>query len=912
MIGKTRRTERDGGGGARSARWLAAAAGVLSAWPGFGQEAQPAIPPPTPPSIIPRPPAPNGQPGTVVQPPGVQPPGGAPAVVPQARPVEGQLPGQLPGQVPGQLPGAAGQAGEALPAGPEGTVRLADFSEPMELAALIEYVAMTLNINIIVKQGLAGTVVFNAPVDVQRSMLLPLLDSLLEQQGFTITREATTGFYHVAPMAEVPVSLGGEEPTTRVFTTPNIRPSQLKPVIEAQLGTGGGAAMAPGVPGLSGGGRQIAYIDELGVIIATESPRRLAKIEALIEALRESWAQNTFIRIELRHVAAPVARDRALQLVGQQPQQAGMNAAALAAGMPQPGMPGVPGQTGPRGAFDNLADRLIVDPNGNALIFRGRPEEELQVRGIIEAIDVPNSLVYKDYFAGSAARQIADLAQKRGLGEIVQIEDQRLQNRNQFGFNQFGFDPNNPGRFNQQQVLTGGPVMVVDERRGQIIYYATDQMHRQFESLIAEIDPEQEVPIIRTYKLRNAKADKVADVILAIVENRPPVGEAPLLPDGSRGPQPQPQTRQSGPTITFDAFGNMVSEGDGINLNADENFYVVADEHNNQLLVKAPPRQQEELEKLIAKLDLRRPQVYVEARIVAVTWSKEMRLAFETQLINAGGTGGVLNTNFGLGSFGEAGSLLDRKSVATGLGGLTAAVIKSDQVPIVMTALARNTDARIVSSPAILVDDNEEAEIASVEEQPTSTTTQTSGNPSQTSFGGYEQAGSSLKITPQISEGNYLRLAIEAELSSFTGAATQNLPPPRQTNNIKTESLTVPSNSTVIIGGLNLSNRGKTIVKVPILGDIPIAGLLFRDTNRNNRETTLYIFVTPRILRDPAFADLNLLTQGPQAAAQIDPTVPPPAPSIIDPSEGVALEPRALPDAQPGAGAQPAEPTPQR
>lgn len=793
---------------------------------------------------------------------GVDPPGGdQPAGLPPPNVARPAAP---------DAPPAASQ-----PAASEPQVTLADFSEPVELTALVEYVATTLNVNMIVKGTLTGSVVFNAPVSVPRSRLLTLLDSLLEQVNYAVTLDSGTGFYHVVPQSEVAVSLKGEQPTTRVFTTPNIRPSQLKPVIDAQFG-GAAAGVTPGmtVPG----GRQIAYIDELGVIIATESPRRLEKIEALITALRDSWAENKFIRIDLNHVAAPVARERALQLIGQEPQATGAAAAAAMVNIGQP-VPGMPGQPAGRTAFDNLGDRLTIDPNGNALIFRGRSDEEKQVRAIVAAIDVPNQLAYKKYFAGSAARRVADLAQKRGLGEVVQIQDARSRGQSPYG--PF-FDPSQQQQQQPQQPLTGGPVMVVDERAGELIYYATEQMHAQLDLLIKEIDPKQEVPVIRTYKLKNARAEKVADVILAIVENRPPVGEAPLLPDGSRAPAPQP-TRGT-PTISYDMFGNPTITGDGISINADENFYVVADQSNNQLLVKAPGRQQEELAKLIGKLDLRRPQVYVEAKIVAVSWSKEMRLAFENQIINAGGTGGVFNSNFGLGGFGENGSLLDPKSVPTGLTGLTAAIIKSDQIPIIMHALARNTDARIVSSPAVLVDDNEEAEIASVEQQPTSTTTQTTGNPAQTSFGGYEDAGSSLKITPQISESNYLRMKIEAELSSFTGAGTNNLPPPRQRNNIKTESLTVPSNSTVIIGGLNLTNRGKTIVKVPILGEIPLVGLLFRDTNKNNRETTLYVFVTPRILRDPAFADLHLLTEGPQSQAGVAPNLPGQQPAIIEPS----------------------------
>lgn len=795
--------------------------------------------------------------------------------------------------VPGAGPGANVDGAGAAPGGVHGgdksiatddpdMVTLSAFSEPVQLQSLVALVASTLNVNITIKGELPGTVVFNAPVPIKKAELLAFLDAMLEQQNYTINKDRF-GFYIVHPSSEVAVNFGGDRPTTRIFSTPNIRPTSLKPAIESQLG-GGGAAGQP-----AGGGRQVAYLDDLGVIVATDSPRRLEMLEDLIKQFRAEFAKAGFNRIELKYISAPVARDRVLQLVGQLSQS--RSGIPGQENVPQP-VPGQPGGGRSAGSLDNVGDRLTVDPQGNALIFTGVEEEIDRVKQLLAMIDQPNTLVPKVYYAGAAAKQMADLAKVQGLGEVTTI----------------GLEPTDPNyqvQLNQriQQATTGststvgGPVMVVDDSRGQIIYYGTAEQQERLAQLIKEIDPQSEKIVIEAYKLKHSNAEDLAEVLQGLINNQTPVGSSPLLPDstglGQSGTtrrnstsrnqrNPQTQAPQQGRTISPT---NPAGSDEGLSLEG--NAFVIADIANNQILVKAPKAMQGDFAKLINKLDIRRPQVYIEAKIVAVSWTDDMRLRFETQLINANGAGGLLQTNFGLSSpggatTGAAGSITSPRVVSPGLSGFTAAVIKSEYVPIIINALQTETDARILSTPQLLVDDNEEASIISVDQQPTSTTTQSTGNPIQTGFGGYEQAGTELTVKPQISEGGYLRLKYEAKLSSFTGTATANLPPPKQENTIKSDSVTVPSDTTVVVGGLTFDSKTKTVGKVPLIGDIPLVGLLFQDRNTNNRKTTLYIFLTPRVLREPTFADLRLLTRGPRQVSGINDDVPALSPSVVE------------------------------
>src|SRR4029450_411146 len=166
----------------------------------------------------------------------------------------------------------------------------------------------------------------------------------------------------------------------------------------------------------------------------------------------------------------------------------------------------------------------------------------------------------------------------------------------------------------------------------------------------------------------------------------------------------------------------------------------------------------------------------------------------------------------------------------------------SDYVPFVINAIKNNTDSRILASPHLLVDDNVEAEIVSLEEQPTSSTSQTNSS-TISNFGGYEQAGTRLTCTPSISEGGYMRLMYEIELSNFVGTGANGFPPPKQTRNVRSDSVTVPGDTTIIVGGITLDAKTKTKAKIPLLGDIPVLGDLFSDNLRAKPSPRLYVFI---------------------------------------------------------------------
>ncbi len=720
-------------------------------------------------------------------------------------------------------------------------VEFSAFTEPLELMTLVDFIATELDINVSTKGTVTGQVMFNARQSIPRSRLLELLEALLSQYNYSLTRDPV-GFYIIQPSAEVVQNFDGDFATTKIIPTPNIKPSSLKAVLDPGSVAGGQS------------GNRITYVDDLGIIVVTDTPRRVRALEELIGKLLDEYRRAAFTRIDLKYVAAQAARERVITLVGQ-----GSTLRSAIPGQDQGGQ-----TPGTASSIDNLADRLSIDPSGNALLHRGTEDEIVQVRALIALIDVPTTLTPKEYKAGANAAMIADIASKRGLGEVIRLEDTD-QNQQQF--------PNFRGFQQQQQqpqgTLGGGSVMMVDRVRGTILYYGTTEQQDQLGTLIDALEIESMEIVIERYAVKNIDATELADLLQAIIQNQSG-SDSPILP-GARGNQNQATGFQQ-------FFQDLDSASENAFVGNAENSFVTAHEPTNVVIVKAPENLQRQFARIISELDVRRPQVYLDVNILAVSDTKDFRLAVEGQIrVGQFST----QTAFGLGSIADGGAYGDPKLPLPGLGGYSASLIKSQYVPLILDAVQTNTDARILSSPQLLVNDNEEAAIESIEEQPTTSTT-FGTNSDQTSFSGYESAGTKLTVTPSISEAGYLRLEYEIELSNFTGNSTNGVPPPKTTRNVRSESVTIPTDATIVVGGIKVNDTRNTVIKVPILGDIPLLGLLFRDTSKITSEQVLYIFITPRILNDRNFADLRLLTRGPQEFAGLDPNLPDFEPTVIE------------------------------
>ena len=284
---------------------------------------------------------------------------------------------------------------------------------------------------------------------------------------------------------------------------------------------------------------------------------------------------------------------------------------------------------------------------------------------------------------------------------------------------------------------------------------------------------------------------------------------------------------------------------------------VAADANTNSIIVIGDPSAQQYYRTLIEQLDRRRPQVLIEATLVTIDTSNNFSLGVEIS-----GNGQSANTSFvTFSSFGlsQTNATTGQLTLTPGLG-FNGVVLQSDVAQVVLRALAQNTRAKIISSPRVLINDNAEGTLASLAESPF-TSVNTSTVIATTSFGGYAEAGTKITLTPHISEDDYLQLAYQVELSSFTGQGVNGSPPPRQTNTVGSE-VTIPDGSTIIVGGLNGSRFSDVIDKIPLLGDIPLVGALFSNRTKSRSQSSLFVFIRPVILRDDQFKDLKFLSEG--------------------------------------------------
>ncbi|MCA9292967.1 MAG: type II secretion system protein GspD [Phycisphaerales bacterium] len=744
--------------------------------------------------------------------------------------------------------------------------------ESQELLALLDYTSRTLGINIVVDDSLQSqSVTLKAPIKLKARQLLPFVSALLEERGFVMSPHPQ-GFYVVTPAAQAPMALDGILATTRIVPTPMVRPSALEPVLSGTLNLAQNAAAL-----------RITSLDELGLLVLTGGPTMLDRAEQLIDRIIFERADQKLHRFELSHVSADFAIERILELNGK------ITGGTIGGVQVQPNIPGQPGRNSvTAGSLTNLDTRLFVD-RGNAVLFRGSVEEASEVGSIVEAVDVITSLIARRYVAGSVTLEVARAAEGLGLGSITTVED-TSQAFQQQSFNR----PQGLQQLERASTISGSR-FVVDPQNGTFTYFGTEAQHARVADLVDDFK-KQAVDTgtqIRVYKLYHASAGgsstggaTSSDGGSSAGANRRGPGVADILTELIQEPGNQltqgrflPGQRATGQNVAGGTDADVLlapTGGDdagaagGTRLVAtSENTIIVSDPARNQLIIKAPLRAHEQLERIIRQLDQPQPQVLVEVRIVSLTNNNDFEYSVDTQ-INSGQWSWL--STFGVTAPGA--SITDPLSVgasaATGGIGVTTAIIRSDYVPFAINALKTEGKARILSQPRLLVNDNQEGTVDSVREEPFATTTQTAGNPVQTSQGGQAEAGTKLTVTPQISADQSVILDFSIELSSFDlGAQQPNLSPPKQTETYESV-VTVPWDSTIIVGGFRFEQESNAQSKVPLLGEVPIVGdLLFKSTQKRNDSRTIFVFITPRVISDVKGGGLQLMTEGPLAQASL-------------------------------------------
>jgi len=372
----------------------------------------------------------------------------------------------------------------------------------------------------------------------------------------------------------------------------------------------------------------------------------------------------------------------------------------------------------------------------------------------------------------------------------------------------------------------GGVKFSADERTNSVLLSGEKSSRLKYRAIISDLDsPIESSGNTHVVYLRYAEAKNIA----AILSN---VGKEVI----------KSEAKNSGTAKTGSSTDSV---------------FIQADETSNALVISAPASVFPSLRAVIQQLDIRRAQVHIEAIIAEVSLDTSNELGVQWLIDGGSGDAPIASTQFSDSGTSIAGIVAGgAAAIPNGLG-LALGQIKDSGLSFVtlIRALAGDSETNLLSTPSIVTIDNQEAEIVVGQNVPFVTgETSTTGssvnvtNPFRTIE--RQDIGVSLKVKPQINEGNTITMAIEQEVSNISGSATGAVDIVTNKRSIKT-TVQLEDSELLVLGGLIDEKVTKTNQKVPGLGDLPFIGALFRSSKSTKVKQNLLVFIRATIIKDP-------------------------------------------------------------
>lgn len=396
-----------------------------------------------------------------------------------------------------------------------------------------------------------------------------------------------------------------------------------------------------------------------------------------------------------------------------------------------------------------------------------------------------------------------------------------------------------------------------DERTNSILLSGDPSARARTRGIIMNLDtPVESGGNTRVVYLRYANAADLLAILTGVSAGQALIGTSSDDSSGGGSTAAAPQTDAGGapapqvPTASLIRRANQDSDRPNVDIQADED--------TNALIITAPPDEMRSILAVVEQLDIRRAQVLVEAIIAELTTDNSSQLGVNFAVDGTDSNRPAAYTNLGGATQALIGTLASEgASLSQGLS-LALGRFGSDGVNFgfLLSAIASDTDNNILSTPTLVTMDNQEAEIVVGQNVPFVTGQQLSSandNPFQTIE--RQDVGISLKVKPQINEGDNIKMEIEQEVSDVsTTAITGASDITTNKRSIKTTVL-VEDGQTLVLGGLMDDKINDSRSKVPFLGDIPLLGSLFRYRTNSKSKRNLMVFLHPTILRNPETAD---------------------------------------------------------
>lgn len=488
---------------------------------------------------------------------------------------------------------------------------------------------------------------------------------------------------------------------------------------------------------------------------------------------------------------------------------------------------------------------LLANPNSQSVIVVAPQGELATWRELIDQFDKAQPLLTQHY----APRRF-------GLDETSNLIQEAVFS---------------PGSMKGRPISAGGRI-VRDELTGTLIVTATFGQHREINGLLDRLEntPAENQRSLRTIPVKHRDVEELLDLMRSLLEEDALIGppqDVDAPPPSTRG---TPRGSVSIEASTSARPGRPVrNEALGITLSNDPG--------TNRIIAVGPPHLLDQLTGLVEQLDIQSPQVLVEALIVTLTDSQTLDLGVELQKgFRSGDVLFRLQSLFGLGSPDPGATSISQVSGS----GLSTVVLDPGDFSGVVRALETINQGRSLTMPKVLVNNNAEANLDSILQTPY-TTTSLSTSTTITTFGGTLDAGTTIRLRPQITEGDKILINYSVALSSFVGDSVDpSVPPPRQETSLQSTA-TIPDGFAVVIGGLDIETEGDSTSQIPILGDLPLIGTLFQNRSQSTSQSRFFVFLRCSVLRSPLFEDLRFVSADDIAAAQIKAGAPQVRPQIM-------------------------------
>jgi type II secretory pathway component GspD/PulD (secretin) len=722
--------------------------------------------------------------------------------------------------------------------------------DKLNIVQLLELVGQYLGLNYMYdeKDVIGKEVSLRIQRAVKASELYAIVESVLKFRGLVMTRKGNLvtvapaeGIMKLDPTLIDPNTgeiRAGDIVVTRIFRLKNIEVDSAKNMLtEMQLGA------------------DVRGVAATGTLIVTDYTDRMSRIEDILSMVDQPGKPREFRFRQLRYTLAATLAPKVESLVEQMGDIAITVAVTTPAAQPgrrpttrttrttrtrtptprqptpTPGAQTEPSPTAPTVYLD-------ADERTNRVLMIGRAEDLDVVEEFIEALDVQKQdlraiRLYEMQHVG--AEEVLEKLQELGItGQAVGTTTRRTRTADRrITAATPGQPPQTPaaaaaaattGALSTSEPLAEEPQVVVIEATNSLLVNATAEQHVQIATIIGYVDSEtleQAIPYV-IYPLENQKPEDLAEVLNKLIQE--------TIQD-AEGKVQQVVPRQ------------------------EDQIVIVSDESTFSLIVYASRKNQEWIANLIKTLDRRRPQVLIDVTLVEVTrvesFDLDLQLATKMREMTPGGSmdrleDAVLEPFLG-GTRKEATSG-DVSGVFRGQ-----AFYSDKHVQALLTAMQTKDYGRVLAKPKVLVNDGQAGTIETTNTKNVQISTVTPGGPNtdpieSVSYQPYT-TGITLTITPNISEGDLLLLEVELVRSDFQDIASSATGPPDTVETNINTIVTVPNDKTIILGGLVKLNQSKGAAKVPLLGDIPLVGGLFRSIGNSTDDAKLYIFVKANILR---------------------------------------------------------------